>query len=175
MTTLLLLSVLAACPPADSNGDGRIAINEVIAVVNLALGGCDPPDRFLLDDTVVRDRQTGLIWEARGCSEDPIPYAQAEARAADFNRRRVAGRQDWRIPTVANWLTIEDGIFPTDGFNVGHCPCEPPACNQTLNTAYWSSDVSNSGLGKIIVSPLDWETDGSSLDYAWEARLVAGP
>lgn len=31
---------LDLCPPFDANGDGRVAINELIAAVNNALYGC---------------------------------------------------------------------------------------------------------------------------------------
>lgn len=191
MTTLLLLATLSACPLADANGDNRIAIDEIVRVVGAALEGCPPNPsptptstrlptptpggRFVHTQSIVRDTQTGLVWEARGCTPEAITYAQGVERAAEFNRRRVGGKRNWRIPTVDEWWTVEEGSRPATGFYTGQCPCEPPSCNQGLPALYYSSTPSLYRNGYDVVYPEDWETDPGYESHSLEVRLVAGP
>ena len=52
-----------------------------------------------LGNGVVVDHATGLMWEKSG-SPDYITYEKAEAYIRDLNRKKFAGFDDWRLPTV---------------------------------------------------------------------------
>jgi serine/threonine protein kinase len=59
----------------------------------------------LLDAYHVRDLNTGLIWQTRG-SEYTLDWVQAGEYVAYLNRQRWLGREDWRLPTAEELLTI---------------------------------------------------------------------
>ncbi|MBI5586057.1 MAG: protein kinase [Deltaproteobacteria bacterium] len=50
----------------------------------------------------------GLIWEQAG-SEYPLTWPEAGDYIRDLNRDRFAGRSDWRLPTVAELLSLITG------------------------------------------------------------------
>jgi serine/threonine protein kinase len=59
----------------------------------------------VLDSSHVRDHTTGLIWQTRG-SEYTLDWIQAGNYVASLNRQRWLGRQNWRLPTIEELLTI---------------------------------------------------------------------
>ena len=59
----------------------------------------------LLGDGVVADHATGLIWEQSG-SEYPMTWDQAHEYIRSLNDRAFSGRTDWRLPTVAELMTL---------------------------------------------------------------------
>jgi serine/threonine-protein kinase len=63
------------------------------------------PQLELLDAYHVRDLNTGLTWQTRG-SEYTLDWAQAGDYVASLNRHKRLGRDDWRLPTVEELLTI---------------------------------------------------------------------
>ncbi|MBU2551658.1 MAG: DUF1566 domain-containing protein [Proteobacteria bacterium] len=55
----------------------------------------------------IEDRATGLAWQRSG-SEFPMAWAETAAYLEVLNRDRPAGRNDWRLPTVDELLTLLD-------------------------------------------------------------------
>ena len=63
-------------------------------------------NRFDADgDGIVTDRTTGLIWE-QGGSAYPVTWHQAKAYVEKLNRSGFAGRDDWRLPTVDELISL---------------------------------------------------------------------
>ena len=56
-------------------------------------------------DRTVTDRATGLTWERDG-SEFPMTWDQAHDYVAHLIATRFAGRTSWRLPTVAELLSL---------------------------------------------------------------------
>jgi len=57
------------------------------------------------EDGTVTDRATGLTWERDG-SDFPMTWDQAHDYVAHLNAARFAGRTTWRLPTVAELLSL---------------------------------------------------------------------
>lgn len=172
--SLLVLALLTACPPSDGNGDGQVSINEVVVVVTAALEGCEPADRFVHTAGFVTDRQTGLIWEAVGCGEpETLTFVEAEAKAESFNQQARNGRRDWRVPSLADWMSLITNSFPADGFVAGPCPCSGPVCNQSPVALFWTSTPGGDGHEIVVIEDFEHEPSLDHRPYA--VRLVAGP
>lgn len=56
-------------------------------------------------NATVTDRATGLIWQTAG-SEYPKTWTHARSYIEELNRSLFAGRNDWRLPTIDELLTI---------------------------------------------------------------------
>ena len=54
---------------------------------------------------VVADRAVRLLWQRSG-SEYPMTWNRAQEYVHNLNDRSFAGRMDWRLPTVAELMTI---------------------------------------------------------------------
>lgn len=63
------------------------------------------PERFRLEGDVVRDAETGLVWQ-RGGSPYALSHAQAQAYARGLDAGRFAGRGGWRLPTAEELSTL---------------------------------------------------------------------
>lgn len=169
---LLLASTQAAaqCPPADLNGDWQITISEVIAVVNLALNGCQPPSpRFQVNpDGTVLDRHTFLLWEA--CGDRKVFYPDALARADLFNQERRMGKRNWRVPTRQEWLLLGGAGWPG---NFPECPEDlywTSDEDDVFGDAYYRVQVERDGIAV-------WDTAPPShpIISRTDVMLVAGP
>ena len=57
------------------------------------------------NDGTITDRSTNLLWQAAG-SDYPLPWQQAQLYVDDLNRQRFAGRDNWRLPTVNELLSL---------------------------------------------------------------------
>lgn len=56
-------------------------------------------------DGTVTDRATGLLWQTAG-SDYPVIWQQAQAYIERLHRERFAGRDNWRLPTVNELLSL---------------------------------------------------------------------
>ncbi len=163
-----------ACLPADQNGDGQITISEVIAVINQALAGCDPPGRFQHGPLATTDTKTGLIWEHIGCDSGDDTYRAAKAHALAYNSEGFAGRSDWRLPTRAEFATLVQNGTAAPGFVFGQCYCEAPACNQDNFLTYWTADIADQDAAWAFTLTKGTESLEQT-DEELTTRLVAGP
>lgn len=63
-------------------------------------------------DKIVVDRATGLMWQ-QGTSAQQMSHRGARAWIDELNRHGFAGFNDWRLPTLAEALTLlEPGPNP---------------------------------------------------------------
>jgi hypothetical protein len=110
--------------------------------------------RALVDngDGTVTDQSTGLMWEKLsndGSVHDKdtqyIWSAAYSTKIAQLNSGSFAGHNDWRLPNLAELLTIADynnssPAVDTTFFNT-LCPaaCTPTTCSCTALAYYWTS------------------------------------
>jgi len=84
-------------------------------------------------DGIVADRATGLLWERSG-SLYPMTWQRACGYIESLNDQRFSDRTDWRLPTVAELMTL---LTPTPH---GRDLCIPPIFNATQRRL-WSCDA----------------------------------
>ena len=56
-------------------------------------------------DGTVSDKATGLIWQKAG-SDYHVTWHEANGYIQELNRKRFAGRTDWRLPTVNELMSL---------------------------------------------------------------------
>ncbi|MDR3631856.1 MAG: protein kinase [Desulfocapsaceae bacterium] len=86
----------------------------------------------IIDAHHIRDLNTDLIWQTRG-SGYTLDWLQAEKYIATLNRQKCLGRDTWRLPTLAELLTILQPPTVTRDF------CLHPAFQKDIHWL-WSSD-----------------------------------
>jgi serine/threonine-protein kinase len=84
-------------------------------------------------DATVSDAASGLMWQ-KGGSEYPVNYAEARDHVWQLNETAFAGYADWRLPTIAELLSL---IRP-EPKRGGHCL--PPALDPVARRL-WSADA----------------------------------
>jgi len=112
----------------------------------------DCPNDFVDNgDGTITDRATGLMWEKEGSSKE-IHYYSAEKYVKKLNKKKFAGHDDWRIPTIEELYSILEPntnnkfhINPVFGTKPFHC---------------WSAD--KSALPTLVVQK---RTQYLTLDY----------
>lgn len=68
------------------------------------------PKRYVDNDfedrgEVVVDHATGLMWQKSGSKEE-LTYADAQKYVENLNRKRFAGYDDWRLPTIPELMSL---------------------------------------------------------------------
>ncbi|HFC46372.1 MAG TPA: DUF1566 domain-containing protein [Dissulfuribacter thermophilus] len=86
-----------------------------------------------IDEFMVLDEATGLVWEAHG-SSFPTPWEVALARAERLNEAGLGGLHTWHLPTVEELVTILDPI----PHKTGHCV---ESVFDLEKSWLWTSDV----------------------------------
>jgi hypothetical protein len=146
--------------PGDFNGDGEVAVNELVRAVNYALDGC--PVRFVDNGNgTVTDNWTGLMWEKKSDDDgihdqDNVYTWSSETDAegieptgtafteflATLNSEPFAGHADWRMPTrpeLETILDLERSAPTTDAaFDVD---CLPGCAVTTCSCSYFLDPV----------------------------------
>jgi serine/threonine protein kinase len=56
-------------------------------------------------DGTISDKVTGLTWQRAG-SDYPVTWHEAKGYIQELNRKRFAGRTDWRLPTVNELMSL---------------------------------------------------------------------
>lgn len=96
------------------------------AAKSLFLAPSKPPKRDTLNrfsaktlrhEEVVIDRSTGLMWQQKASSQ-PVIYRMAAALIQDLNKRSFAGFEDWRLPTLAEGMTLMEKLPNSAGFYI---------------------------------------------------------
>ena len=86
----------------------------------------------VIDASHVQDLHTGLLWQSRG-SGYTLDWGQAGEYAASLNRQASLGRDNWRLPTLEELLSILRPPTVTRDF------CLHPVFRQDIHWL-WSSD-----------------------------------
>jgi serine/threonine-protein kinase len=81
---------------------------------------------------VVRDSTTELVWQLSGAPY-PMSWREAPDHVARLNRENFGGRNDWRLPTTSELMSL---LTPTP---YGVDFCIEPVFDRRQNTL-WSSD-----------------------------------
>ncbi|MGA2875952.1 MAG: DUF1566 domain-containing protein [Nitrososphaerales archaeon] len=97
-------------------------------------------------DDAVLDVVTGLMWESK-CSLKAVPFEATAKRVTQLNMVEHMGFSDWRIPTIAEILSL----LPT---NPDSEPDTRIAAFDNLHGVLWTNDTDN--LGK------SWRIDVTS-------------
>ena len=98
-----------------------VSEDEFLAVFNLDEHW--KPKRYVeneyedLGNGVVVDHATGMMWEKSG-SPDSITYEKAEAYIRDLNRKKFAGFDDWRLPTVDELASLLEPEKRSEGLYI---------------------------------------------------------
>ena len=100
--------------------------------------------RFLKSDNgTVYDSLTSLTWMSNDSKIDlnkEVSWDEAEKYAADMNKKKVGGHDDWRIPSTQEALTLFDKNKLNKDFKGGDIHLDsifPPGAGNTT----WTSEI----------------------------------
>jgi serine/threonine-protein kinase len=68
-------------------------------------------------DEVVYDHATGLTWQKSGSSK-MLMYTEAEEYIQQLNRQNFAGYSNWRLPTIAELMSLLEMKEQTNGLYI---------------------------------------------------------
>ena len=128
----------------------------------------DYPNDFVDNgDGTITDRATGLMWEQKGSNKEKSYYS-AKKHVKSLNKKKFAGYDDWRIPTIEELYSLLEPnpnkqmyIHPVFATKPSHC---------------WSIDESGfpsfSALNQVRKLTLDYK-QGTVFD-AFTGHPVSG-
>jgi hypothetical protein len=131
----------------------------------------DFPNDFVDNgDGTVTDRGTGLMWEQKGSKKEKSYYF-AKKHVKSLNKKKFAGHDDWRIPTIEELYSLLEPnmkkqlyINPVFATKASHC---------------WSTDESNlpidSSFDRLRNLTLDYKRGTVSDAYAVTLPMGASP
>ncbi|MBN1547263.1 MAG: DUF1566 domain-containing protein, partial [Syntrophaceae bacterium] len=127
-----------------------IADNEVLEAFGLTTGKVRIDDKdynvwrpiayitnqYEAQGNVVIDHATGLMWQKSG-SEKYIDYPAARKYIQELNRKKFAGYEDWRLPTIPELMSLlepekqENGLYIKPIFDKNQTWCWSADLRQT--------------------------------------------
>jgi hypothetical protein len=101
-------------------------------------------------DGTVTDLNTGLMWQ-QGFAEDKLTYAEAQGYVDSVNAQRIAGYNDWRLPTIKQLYSLIDfrGTDPFSNSTIGLVPF--------IETDYFEFAYGETGAGERVIDS-QWVT-----------------
>jgi hypothetical protein len=97
-------------------------------------GASWPKPRFIVQDEMVLDRLTGLVWTRNAnINEFPVTWSEGLAAISSLNRDRYAGFNDWRLPNRTEMRSLMSYQAKKPALPEGH-----PFINPFLGW-YWTS------------------------------------
>jgi eukaryotic-like serine/threonine-protein kinase len=117
------------------------------------------------EDHTVFDGATGLLWQQSG-SAYPMTLAEARTFLVRLNETRFGGRDDWRLPTVAEILSLVHPSGETD-----HC-MEPVF--DTIQKWVWTADRRSRRAAWYVDVEFGFVATHDDTGYFY-AKAVAGP
>ncbi len=165
---LLLAVVMAAPAVAEQSCDDKV-------------NATAPESRFKdAGKGVVTDSQTGhawlrcplgMNWNGTTCEGASTTYAWSRAQdaVADLNKKRVGGRNDWRLPSSDELLSIVEQKCYSPAINLAVFPYSP-------ETGFWTA-TEDEGLinpRAKVVHFLNGKAYISNKGQDWRVRPVAG-
>ncbi len=124
--------------------DGTYRINPV-AFTKLSIEALELPEKATWDEglRMIRDDNTGLIWEVKSPDKQDINYKgnsynweDAKEYVKGLNRACYGGFRDWRLPNREELRTIVDYAGQTPAIDLKFFPNATPGF-------YWSKDQNN--------------------------------
>jgi len=132
--------------------------------------------RFLKsEDGTIYDSQTSLTWMANDSRinlDKGISWDETEKYAADMNEKKFGGRDDWRIPSGQEALTLFDKNKLNKDFKGGDIHLDsifPPGAGNTT----WTSETRGREAQIVFYInglPYWYEKDDKSISHA--VRLI---
>lgn len=108
--------------------------------------------RFTAQGDLVRDRLTGLMWPKNANPFDfPLPWEEALASVARWNKDKVLGRSDWRLPNRRELRSLVSHGASKPALPPGH------PFDRVFQGWYWTSTTA-------AIAPA----------YAWYVHLAGG-
>jgi hypothetical protein len=86
------------------------------------------------DDATVHDKDNFHTWSASGTAADGTAFTNL---LATINGAGFAGQYDWRLPTLAELLSIAQPAYPS----CLTAPCIDPIFGPTVSAGYWSAST----------------------------------
>jgi hypothetical protein len=101
-------------------------------------------------DGTVTDLNTGLMWQ-QGFAEDKLTYDEALSYVSTMNSQRLAGYNDWRLPTIKQLYSLIDyrGTDPTSNSTIGLIPF--------IDTDYFEFAYGDTSAGERVIDS-QWVT-----------------
>jgi len=94
----------------------------------------DANDFVLIQEGLVQDRHTGLVWQQSGIWF-PVTWHQAKTYVEQLNFRHFGGYEAWRLPTIHELLTLAEPLAK------GRDHCMSPVFD-TEQKCLWGADKS---------------------------------
>jgi hypothetical protein len=136
-----------------------------LAVIDATAHAQAPAGHYTdLGDGTVRDNETGLVWQQ---TVDTTTVSQTAA-ISYCDAMTLAGRSDWRLPSVLELRSIVDETRPSPpSIDVTFFPDAPP-------TYFWSATpVASSALaGWSVAFDHGYASDGGLATNAYHVRCV---
>ncbi len=112
----------------------------------------------------------GMHWDGSSCAGKSLEYSYTEALEVtdELNEKRVGGRSDWRIPTIAELESIVEPRCFSPAINLDLFPYSP-------QSGFWSS-TDNPGLLTSRVMLLHFYNGNAYIankKQTWRVRLIA--
>jgi len=102
----------------------------------LQMGFPWPQPRFVVNDALVTDNLTDLVWARRAnVTKQAVTWDQALQTVRELNQDRFAGMSNWRLPNINELESLVDCRSHSPALPAGH-PFEE------LQEGYWSSTTS---------------------------------
>ena len=120
--------------------------------------------------SMVRDANTGYVWEVKTSANKHILYAWEEAFVfvSQLNERKFGGYNDWRLPAVRELYTLVDVSKYDPAINIVYFP-------NTQLGGYWSSTTEDRSTGRALyVGFLNGYVYGNGKSYLYYVRAVRG-
>ena len=84
---------------SDSNATTLFGVNNLFRPTVETVG------HLSLKGDIIHDHTTSLLWQQAG-SQYPIAWQEAEIYVAQLNRQHFSGKNDWRLPTINELLSL---------------------------------------------------------------------
>ena len=132
-----------------------------------------PDDKGALKDTKLNKTWlrcvAGMHWDGKSCSGQSLSYSWKGALeiVADMNAKKVAGRSNWRLPTIEELESIAEKRCFKPAINLEAFPYSP-------DTAFWSDTRSEGAQPRAwVIHFLNGNRYVANKKQDWRVRLIA--
>lgn len=167
---------------------GGVTVDKLVRLVGLALSGCSDAtptpeptvtNRWNIGPETIGDRQTGLVWQKfTTIAETEQGYRWPNGvsdQIGTLNLLQFAGRADWRLPSVADFQTIQEGdslMLPFRSPCERGCTGATCSCSPHGQTPSWTSDT---GMTAGMTVPIVFLGNGTFRVLREDELSIGGP